>query len=108
MNAAPSRVLELLDHVTAEGVRFIKLGRRSMWWPLARDTNTLRLGFREFDFSLCKAGNWDDAKKAFTATTARTRGERRNPRREPGSRLFRTAGLGPVVHHRGRGYLVVL
>jgi Restriction endonuclease len=63
----------LLDQATAESVRFIKLGRKSKWWPLARDTNTLRLGFRQFDFALCKAGKWDDAKTAFAATGARTR-----------------------------------
>jgi hypothetical protein len=44
-----------------------------MWWPLARDTSTLRLGFREFDFALCRAGKWDDAKEAFKATGLRTR-----------------------------------
>ena len=73
MTDIPSRVLTLIDQATAENVRFIKLGRKSMWWPLARDTNTLRLGFRQFDFALCKAGKWDDAKNAFTAIGARTR-----------------------------------
>jgi hypothetical protein len=73
MNDIPSNVLALLDRVTAENVRFIKLGRKSVWWPLAKDTNTLRLGFREFDFALCKNGKWDDARKEFVKTSSRTR-----------------------------------
>jgi hypothetical protein len=48
-------------------VRFIKLGRKSVWWPLARGTNTLRLGFRQFDFALCEAGKWEKAKEKFAA-----------------------------------------
>jgi hypothetical protein len=73
MNDIPPRVLTLLDQVTADNVRFIKLGPKSMWWSLAKSTNTLRLGFRQFDFALCKEGNWDEAKKAFTATGVRRR-----------------------------------
>src|SRR6185437_35285 len=67
----PERVLTLLDHAIPTGVRFIKLGRKSVWWPLARDTNTLRLGFRQFDFALCAAGDWGKAKEKFAATGAR-------------------------------------
>ena len=57
----------MLDKATPNDVRFIKLGRKSAWWPLARDTNTLRLGFRQFDFTLSKAGKWEAAKKKFAA-----------------------------------------
>ncbi len=71
--AIPDRVLQLLDGATAGNVRFIKLGRKSMWWPLARDTNTLRLGFRQFDFQLCRNGKWAEAEKAFAALGLRTR-----------------------------------
>jgi hypothetical protein len=71
MTNIPQRVRSLLDKATPGRVRFIKLGRKSAWWPLARDTNTLRLGFRQFDFALCKAGKWDEAKKKYTATGLR-------------------------------------
>ena len=71
MAGIPRRVQALLDRATPRGVRFIKLGRKSVWWPLARDTNTLRLGFRQFNFALCEAGEWDKAKKKFAATGAR-------------------------------------
>jgi hypothetical protein len=69
----PDRVRSLLDSATAGNVRFIKLGKKSMWWPLARDTNTLRLGFRSFDFHLCRDGKWKEAKEAFAATSTRKR-----------------------------------
>jgi hypothetical protein len=71
MSEISPRVRSLLDQATPEGVRFIKLGRKSSWWPLARDTNTLRLGFRDLDFSLCSTGQWDKAKEAYAATGAR-------------------------------------
>ena len=32
---------------------------------MARDTNSLRLGFRQFDFALCEAGEWEEAKEKF-------------------------------------------
>jgi hypothetical protein len=67
MTGIPPRVQALLDRATPGGVRFIKLGRKSAWWPLARETNTLRIGFRQFDFALCKAGEWDKAKEKFAA-----------------------------------------
>jgi hypothetical protein len=73
MTNIPARVRTLLSNATPDGVRFIKLGRKSAWWPLARDTNTLRIGFRQFDFALCKVGRWDKAKAAFAATGVRTR-----------------------------------
>ena len=63
----PEKVRQLLDGSTAGNVRFIKLGRKSMWWPLARDSNTLRLGFRHFDFQLFRDGKWPEAEKAFAA-----------------------------------------
>ena len=44
-----------------------------MWWPLARDSNTLRLKFRHFDFQLCRDGKWPGAEKAFAALGLRTR-----------------------------------
>ncbi len=69
----PERVLALLKKATADNVRFIKLGRGSMWWALAKETNTLRLGFPQFDFELCKSGKWVEATKAYAATGARTR-----------------------------------
>jgi hypothetical protein len=62
----------LLDRVSSDAVRFIKLGRKSVWWPLARDTNTLRLGFRQFDFAFGAAGEWEKAKEKFASTGART------------------------------------
>jgi hypothetical protein len=68
----PQRVQALLDHATPAGVRFIKLGPTSVWWSLARDTSTFRLGFRLFDFALCAAGEWKKAKKKYAATGART------------------------------------
>jgi hypothetical protein len=68
----PPKVRALLDHVTPSAVRFIKLGRKSAWWKLARDTNTLRLGFRQFDFALCQAGEWEKAKEKYAATGERT------------------------------------
>jgi hypothetical protein len=71
--AIPDRVRRLLDGIAASNVRFIKLGRKSIWWPLARDTNTLRLGFRQFDFALCRAGKWKEAEAAFAAMGLRAR-----------------------------------
>lgn len=73
MIGVPARVLKLLEGATAANVRFIKLGRKSVWWPLARDTGTLRLGFRQFDFALCQSGDWDGARKAFSAKGLRKR-----------------------------------
>ena len=70
----PEKVLKLLDGVTPEKVRFIKLGKGGMWWKIARDTSTLRFGFRRFDFDLCKARNWEVASKDYAAT-----GERKRP-----------------------------
>jgi hypothetical protein len=67
-----SRARALLDTATPDDVRFIKLGRKSAWWPLARDTNTLRLGFRKLDFTLCASGRWDEAKERYAATGSRT------------------------------------
>jgi hypothetical protein len=47
MTGIPPRVQALLDRATPGDVRFIKLGRKSVWW-LARDTNTLNsLGRRD-------------------------------------------------------------
>ena len=69
----PEKVRQLLDGATAGNVRFIKLGRKSMWWPLARDTSTLRLGFRQFDFQLCRDGKWQEAEKAYAVLGLRTR-----------------------------------
>ena len=69
----PERVLQLLALATPDYVRFIKLGRKSMWWPLAKQSGTLRLGFRSFDFRLCREGKWREAQEAFAATGARKR-----------------------------------
>jgi hypothetical protein len=60
-----SRVAKLLDRVTPDDVRYIKLGKGNLWWPLAKETNTLRLGFRQFDFQLCKKSDWEAAKKIY-------------------------------------------
>jgi hypothetical protein len=59
------RVATLLEGANADNVRYIKLGRGNLWWPLAKQTNTLRLGFRNFDFQLCKSGQWQVAKAKF-------------------------------------------
>jgi hypothetical protein len=67
------RVQALLDRATPDGVRFIKLGEKSMWWPLARDSNTLRIGFRQISFDLCKAGEWEKARTQFAETGLRQR-----------------------------------
>jgi hypothetical protein len=69
----PERVAALLTCARPEGVRFIKLGRKSVWWRLAKDTNTLRLGFRQFDFDACASGDWEKARELFTVTTSRSR-----------------------------------
>jgi len=43
------RVQHLLAQATPENVRFIKLGPKSKWWPLAHDTgNRLRGADRTF------------------------------------------------------------
>jgi hypothetical protein len=69
----PQQVITLLEEATPDRVRFIKLGRKSKWWPIAKETNTIRIGFKTFDFGLCAAGNWTAAKSAFEETTTRTR-----------------------------------
>jgi hypothetical protein len=69
----PKRVAGLLKRAKPEAVRFIKLGRKSAWWPISRDTNTIRLGFRQFDFKSCISGNWEQAKTLFIKTTSRSR-----------------------------------
>jgi hypothetical protein len=69
----PKRVAGLLKRAKPEDVRFIKLGRKSMWWPIARDTNTVRLGFRQFDFKSCLSGDWERARTLFAKTTSRSR-----------------------------------
>jgi hypothetical protein len=61
----PKRVLQLLDRVTADDVRYIKLGKGNNWWPLALKTNTLRLGFRDFDFKLAIKPDWQAAKNNY-------------------------------------------
>jgi hypothetical protein len=59
------RVAKLLDQATPDNVRYIKLGKNNAWWPLARETDTLRLGFRQFDFQLCTQGDWEVVKDRF-------------------------------------------
>jgi hypothetical protein len=59
------RVTKLLSQATPDNVRYIKLGQNNKWWQLARDTGTLRLGFRQFDFQLCTQGDWEAAKAGF-------------------------------------------
>jgi hypothetical protein len=59
------RVLKHLAKATPDDVRYIKLGQRNLWWPLAKETKTLRLGFRHFDFQLCSDGEWENAKNGF-------------------------------------------
>src|SRR5258708_5250564 len=71
MTTIPKKVRVLLDRAKPADVRFIKLGRKSVWWPLAKSTNTLRIGFRQFDFALCKYGEWDKAKEKYAATGER-------------------------------------
>jgi hypothetical protein len=60
-----ARVRELLDNATPDGVRYIKLGEGNSWWHEAKATNTLRLGFREFHFDQCQAGDFESAKAPF-------------------------------------------
>ena len=71
MTTIPKRVRILLDGAKPADVRFIKLGRKSVWWPLAKSTNTVRIGFRQFDFALCKSGEWATAKEKYAATGER-------------------------------------
>jgi hypothetical protein len=71
--ASPERVATLLKRAKPESMRFIKLGRKSAWWPLAKKTNTVRIGFRQFDFDACASGDWARARELFTATTNRSR-----------------------------------
>jgi hypothetical protein len=59
------RSASLLEQATADDVRYIKLGKGNAWWPLALKTNTLRLGFRQFDFQLCASGDWKAARHAY-------------------------------------------
>jgi hypothetical protein len=40
---------------------------------VARETKTIRLGFRQFDFESCATGNWGQAKTLFAANTSRAR-----------------------------------
>jgi hypothetical protein len=67
------QVRKLLFDANPEGVRFIKLGRKSAWWPIAKQTNTIRLGFKTFDFRLCAAGEWDKARREYLKTSSRRR-----------------------------------
>jgi hypothetical protein len=60
-----ARVADLLERATPDDVCYIKLGRGNLWWPLALRTNTIRLGFRQFDFRLCSSGEWVEAKAAY-------------------------------------------
>ena len=60
-----ARVAGLLEPATPDNVCYIKLGRGNSWWSLALRTNTIRLGFREFDFQLCSRGEWVEAKAAY-------------------------------------------
>jgi hypothetical protein len=64
-SALSPRVADLLKTATPDDVCYIKLGRGNLWWPLALKTNTIRLGFRQFDFQLASQGNWSAAKKAY-------------------------------------------
>ena len=64
----PKRVTTLLSRTRPEDVRFIKLGRKSAWWPIASDTKTLRLGVRQFNFDCCIRGKWEKARQLFIAT----------------------------------------
>ena len=61
----PARVVGLLEQATPDDVCYIKLGKGNLWWSLAAQTNTIRLGFRQFDFQLCSRGEWAAAKSAF-------------------------------------------
>ena len=67
------QIRKLLSNATPDKVRFIKLGRKSVWWPIAKQTNTIRLGFKTFDFRLCAAGEWDKARRKFSKTSSRHR-----------------------------------
>jgi hypothetical protein len=60
-----ARVADLLEQTAADNVCYIKLGRGNHWWPLALETNTIRLGFRQFDFQLCTKGDWQAAKADY-------------------------------------------
>ena len=59
------RVAKLLGQATPDCVRYIKLGKNNSWWPLAKESETLRLGFRQFDFQLCMQPDWEAAKNGF-------------------------------------------
>jgi hypothetical protein len=69
----PNSVLGRLKRATPDGVRFIKLGRKSAWWPVAKESSTLRLGFKQFDYDLCRESKWEEARRKFLTTTSRKR-----------------------------------
>ncbi len=60
-----SDVRELLDKASPDDVRYIKLGKGNFWWQEAKSSNTLRLGFREFNFEQCQARDFEAAKADF-------------------------------------------
>lgn len=68
----PARVNALLKSARESDVRFIKLGRRGAWWPEARETKTIRLGFEEAPFDPCKAGRWEQVKEAVSRAGIKT------------------------------------
>lgn len=68
----PSRVTDLLKSVDETNIRFIKLGKRSAWWPAAKDTNTIRLGFEEAPFELCHSRDWPAVKEAVARAGTKT------------------------------------
>jgi hypothetical protein len=68
-----ARTLSLLKQTTANDVCYIKLGRKSSWWPLCRATDTIRIHFRLFDYELCSAGNWEAARQEYVKRGAKRR-----------------------------------
>lgn len=72
----PPRVSALVEQANSDTIRYIKLGKGNQWWPLAKESNTLRLGWRQFDFELCRNGNFDAAARDWM---------RLNPNLSPGT-----------------------
>lgn len=68
-----SNVSNLLNSARPENVRFIKLGRKSSWWPISKKTDTLRIGFKKISFDLAHRGKWNEARDLYAKTSSRAR-----------------------------------
>jgi hypothetical protein len=59
-----------ISPVSAEHVRYIKLGERGRWEAVSERTQTIRIGFnseRPDRFALCMAGDWTGVAESFRA-----------------------------------------